>query len=99
MPTMGSPPLRRPFATRKPFSPFQNPMFRSPYEPSIPSTEEDPSMEPTLPPMPTMGSPPLRRPFATRKPFSPFQNPMFRFPYEPSIPSTEEDPSMEPTLP
>merc|ERR1711874_570551 len=44
-------------ATRKPFSPFQNPMFRFPYEPSIPSTEEDPSMEPTLPTIgPTMGA-------------------------------------------
>merc|ERR1711874_503909 len=35
----------------------QNPMFRFPSEPSIPSTEEDPSMEPTLPTIgPTMGA-------------------------------------------
>merc|ERR550519_2009775 len=57
-------PLRRPtYPFQRPFSPFQKPSFRSPYEPSISSTDyslEEPDL-PLVPtsPLPTMGPAPL----------------------------------------
>merc|ERR1719430_535527 len=109
-------PLRRPtYPSQRPFSPFQKPSFRFPYEPTISSTEdstEEPDLHltPTMEPHPLSTIPTLHKRQRRHAPVDPHDtdiNYHYHYPYyynypiyhEPSPPPPPPMPSLPPPPP